>query len=117
MIRGVLPGDVDGLLRADLDAFHAARAQREPKGCDPPDLGVVGIFFPSPHGLVKQEHGRVAGTEAFPAPPGIDPVPVTAQEGRYAVEVCWAALQSACEGRPMALPLDPAAYPSYLTGR
>jgi predicted dehydrogenase len=42
------------------------------------------------------------------------PVPVTAQEGRYAVELCWAALQSAREGRPIKLPLDPANYPSYL---
>ena len=43
------------------------------------------------------------------------PVPVTAQEGRYAVELCWAALQSAREGRPVTLPLDPKNYPSYLT--
>jgi predicted dehydrogenase len=43
------------------------------------------------------------------------PVPVTAQEGRYAVELCWAALHSAREGRPVTLPLDPAHYPSYVT--
>ena len=41
------------------------------------------------------------------------PVPVTAQEGRYAVELCWAALQSARTGRPVTLPLDPANYPTY----
>ena len=44
-----------------------------------------------------------------------EPVPVTAQEGRYAVELCWAALRSAREGRPVMLPLDPGNYPSYLT--
>ena len=41
------------------------------------------------------------------------PVPVTAQEGRYAVELCWAALQSARTGHPVTLPLDPADYPTY----
>jgi predicted dehydrogenase len=41
------------------------------------------------------------------------PVPTTAQEGRYAVELCWAALQSAREGQPVKLPLDPVNYPSY----
>jgi predicted dehydrogenase len=41
------------------------------------------------------------------------PVPVSAEEGRYAVEVCWAALQSAQEGRPVQLPIAPANYPSY----
>jgi UDP-N-acetyl-2-amino-2-deoxyglucuronate dehydrogenase len=41
------------------------------------------------------------------------PLPVTAQEGRYAVELCWAALHSAREGRPVTLPLDSAHYPSY----
>lgn len=40
-------------------------------------------------------------------------VPVSAAEGRYAVEICWAALQSARENRPIALPLDPKEYPSY----
>jgi predicted dehydrogenase len=43
------------------------------------------------------------------------PVPVTAREGRYAVELCWAALQSVREGLPVTLPLDPAHYPSYMT--
>jgi len=40
-------------------------------------------------------------------------VPVSAQEGRYAVELCWAALQSAQEGRPITVPIEPAAYPTY----
>jgi myo-inositol 2-dehydrogenase/D-chiro-inositol 1-dehydrogenase len=40
-------------------------------------------------------------------------VPVSAADGRYAVELCWAALQSAREGRPISLPLDPGAYPTY----
>jgi predicted dehydrogenase len=40
-------------------------------------------------------------------------VPVSAEAGRYAVEICWAALQSAREGRPVALPMDPAEYPTY----
>jgi predicted dehydrogenase len=42
-----------------------------------------------------------------------EPVPVTAEEGRYAVELCWAALQSAREGRVVNLPMDPANYPSF----
>ena len=42
-----------------------------------------------------------------------DAVPVSAAAGRYAVELCWAALQSAREGRPVTLPLDPANYPTY----
>lgn len=40
-------------------------------------------------------------------------VPVAAEEGRYAVELCWAALQSAREGHPVGLPMAPDAYPSY----
>jgi UDP-N-acetyl-2-amino-2-deoxyglucuronate dehydrogenase len=40
-------------------------------------------------------------------------VPVPAAEGRYAVELCWAALQSAREGRPVMLPMAPATYPTY----
>ncbi len=42
-----------------------------------------------------------------------DDVPVPASAGRYAVEICWAALQSAREGRLVSLPLEPAAYPTY----
>lgn len=42
-------------------------------------------------------------------------VPVTAEEGRYAVEICWAALQSTQTGQPISLPLDPNHYPSYST--
>jgi predicted dehydrogenase len=40
-------------------------------------------------------------------------VPTPAEAGRYAVELCWAALQSAREGQPVKLPLNPANYPSY----
>lgn len=40
-------------------------------------------------------------------------VPVAAEAGRYAVELCWAALQSAREGYPVGLPMAPDAYPSY----
>jgi predicted dehydrogenase len=40
-------------------------------------------------------------------------VPVSAEEGRYAVELCWAALQSAREGRPVSVPIAPNHYPSY----
>ncbi|HXF63877.1 MAG TPA: Gfo/Idh/MocA family oxidoreductase [Caldilineaceae bacterium] len=39
--------------------------------------------------------------------------PVSAADGRYAVEICWAALQSAREGRAVHLPIDPAHYPTY----
>jgi predicted dehydrogenase len=39
--------------------------------------------------------------------------PVSAADGRYAVEICWAALQSAREGRPVHLPIAPEDYPSY----
>lgn len=42
-------------------------------------------------------------------------VPVPAEDGRYAVELCWAALQSARTGQPVPLPLDPAHYPTYAT--
>jgi predicted dehydrogenase len=41
------------------------------------------------------------------------PVPVSAEAGRYAVEICWAALESARTGQPVRLPFDPATYPSY----
>jgi myo-inositol 2-dehydrogenase/D-chiro-inositol 1-dehydrogenase len=41
------------------------------------------------------------------------PAPVSAQAGRYAVELCWAALHSAKTGSPVELPLAPADYPSY----
>jgi myo-inositol 2-dehydrogenase/D-chiro-inositol 1-dehydrogenase len=41
------------------------------------------------------------------------PTPIPAQEGRYAVEICWAALQSARSGQAVPLPLDPAHYPTY----
>jgi predicted dehydrogenase len=40
-------------------------------------------------------------------------VPISAEDGRYAVEVCWAALQSAREGRVVKLPIAPEQYPSY----
>jgi predicted dehydrogenase len=43
-------------------------------------------------------------------------VPVPAEAGRYAVELCWAALLSAQEGRPVNLPLDPTNYPTYSEG-
>jgi predicted dehydrogenase len=39
--------------------------------------------------------------------------PVSAEEGRYAVEICWAGLQSAREGKPVKLPIAPSDYPSY----
>ena len=39
--------------------------------------------------------------------------PIPAEAGRYAVELCWAALQSAREERPVHLPIAPADYPSY----
>lgn len=41
------------------------------------------------------------------------PVPVSAEDGRYAVEVCWAALQSAREGRIVRLPIAANDYPTY----
>lgn len=41
------------------------------------------------------------------------PVPITAEDGRYAVEVCWAALQSAREGREVRIPIAPENYPTY----
>jgi predicted dehydrogenase len=41
------------------------------------------------------------------------PAPTPAEDGRYAVELCWAALLSAREGRVVSLPLDPAAYPTF----
>ena len=41
------------------------------------------------------------------------PVPISAEEGRYAVELCWGGLQSAREGRPMELPFEAANYPTY----
>jgi predicted dehydrogenase len=41
------------------------------------------------------------------------PVPISAKDGRYAVEVCWAALQSAREGRVVHLPIPPNDYPTY----
>ena len=44
------------------------------------------------------------------------PVPTAPEDGRYAVELCWAALQSAREGRVVKLPLDPANYPSFSAG-
>lgn len=40
-------------------------------------------------------------------------VPISAEEGRYAVELCWAALQSAQEGRAVTLPIAPSHYPTY----
>jgi predicted dehydrogenase len=39
--------------------------------------------------------------------------PISAEEGRYAVEVCWAALQSAREGRVVTIPIAKDAYPTY----
>lgn len=42
-------------------------------------------------------------------------VPVAAEEGRYAVELCWAALQSARTGQPVVVPIAPADYPRYAT--
>ncbi len=41
------------------------------------------------------------------------PAPVPAEDGRYAVELCWAALLSARERRVVDLPLDPAHYPTF----
>jgi UDP-N-acetyl-2-amino-2-deoxyglucuronate dehydrogenase len=41
------------------------------------------------------------------------PAPIPAEAGRYAVEICWAALESARSGQAVHLPLDPAHYPSY----
>ncbi|RIK40215.1 MAG: hypothetical protein DCC55_15735 [Chloroflexi bacterium] len=43
------------------------------------------------------------------------PAPISAEEGRYAVEVCWAALHSARTGQPVQLPFEPQRYPSYAT--
>ncbi len=40
-------------------------------------------------------------------------VPIAPEEGRYAVELCWAALQSAQKGQPVTLPIAPADYPTY----
>lgn len=40
-------------------------------------------------------------------------VPITAAEGKYAVEICWAALQSVQTGRQINLPIAPANYPTY----
>lgn len=40
-------------------------------------------------------------------------VPVSGSEGRYAVEICWAALQSARKGQMVTLPIRAADYPSY----
>lgn len=42
-------------------------------------------------------------------------VPVAAEEGRYAVELCWAALQSARTGHPVVVPIVPDDYPRYAT--
>lgn len=39
--------------------------------------------------------------------------PIPAEAGRYAVEICWAALHSARTGQPVELPFDPQKYPSY----
>ena len=41
------------------------------------------------------------------------PAPVPGEVGRYAVEICWAAILSSRERQPIKLPLDPAHYPRY----
>lgn len=64
----------------------------------------------------RSRRGEVAMIRAFlEAISQGEAVPVPAEDGRYAVELCWAALQSAREGRPVKLPLDPANYPTYST--
>jgi myo-inositol 2-dehydrogenase/D-chiro-inositol 1-dehydrogenase len=58
--------------------------------------------------------GEVAMARAFlQAILNDEPAPISAQEGRYAVELCWAALQSARTGQAITLPLDPKNYPTY----
>lgn len=77
-LRQEVSGNADRLFRADLNAFHAPRAEGGIQGGDPPDLGIQGVRLFRPHALVQQEQGRVTGPKARAARTGVDPVSVAA---------------------------------------